>query len=80
MRANIGGDDLPRGVVSLADDMAAYDALPAALRTRLSSMAVNWNAVGVRDIAAGYGTHMALAVLEKTEMDMQARFRDRLSL
>jgi hypothetical protein len=80
IQANIGGDDLPRGTISLRDDMAAYDALHPELRAQLGQMSVNWNAAGVEHIRRGHGVSMAAHVLRKTEDDMQAAYRRRVGL
>lgn len=79
-QANIGGDDIPRGRVSLADDMATFDGLPVRVKLYLRDMGVNWNAVGVRQIIDGYGEDIALAVLAKQEADMQDAYRARVGL
>lgn len=80
MNANIGGDDIPRGSISLRDDMAAYDALQPDLRAQLRHMSVNWNAAGVAAIRREYGVSMAARVLRKTETDMQGAYRRRVGL
>lgn len=79
MNSNIGGDDIPRGAVSLKDDMDAFDALPAALRAQLASMSINWNAEPVRKILDGYGHEVAVAVLGRAETQMQCAYRERIA-
>lgn len=76
--ANIGGDDIPRGVVTMSADMAAYDALPEVFRRELGEMAVNWNASRVQSLIGAHGADVTLRVLRKTEADMQAAARQRV--
>lgn len=74
----LDGEDIPLGTVSCKIDMDAFDRLSPQLRARVASMAVNWNAVGVRHIANERGERVALAVLDKVDGDMMAAYERRL--
>lgn len=75
---NIGGSDLPRVTIDLDVEMAAFDALPDALRRQLRDMAVSWNAAGVRSLIDAHGDDVTIRVLRKIEADMQAAARRRV--
>ena len=65
------GSDAPRGTVCLADDMAAYDRLPPAVRTQLGGMVENWNATGAEMILRKHGEAVCLQVLQNVDAKMR---------
>lgn len=80
MKGNIGGEDINGNMGSLSDHMAAFDALPEAVRIKLKGMSINWNGQDVMNVYYGHGEATTLIALRKTESDMQARYRKRIGL
>lgn len=74
----IEGARLPEIAVPLEREMVAFDALPPALRARMASMSVKWNAEGVAHLRQRHGDAYTLAILDKVEGDMQTAYVGRL--